>query len=256
MNQALSTIPPSIRLEFDKLRRDSKIKKHPQGIYLFLSIFTGYFDGDKVTMPDIAKKVGVKPPSLWGLKSRVDTNLSVDWTKYDLDGLKAHYQDLKDVSNEVAPPSFVLVPGKDGDIIVEENTSSTKYIARKHKDIMNNALEVMDEIFNDKEGRWINKKETNDHNGLKTEVEWFPGARNSVKWMNLYGSYMDKVRQYARDWLDLFGTLEESVIMDELNNRKDVMELTIDFLQEKAPNLVPDYIRSLAGPAQTSHIGE
>ena len=94
---------------------------------------------------------------------------------------------------------------------------------------------------------------------LKIETKnaaWTVGGRRyfDSRAYTTYALFMDKVRAYGRDWLDLFGRLEESAITDALIRRKGIMESTMDFFsvhmgEAITPALIMLYMDSLKGYA-------
>lgn len=242
MTGTLTRVPPIITIEYKKLREDSKFKSHKLGLNLFLSLFTGYYEGQKISIAEIASKLDVSHTVAYKTKNRVKGNIEVDWSQYDLKALKAHYDALKDVAGSIPEKEYRLVPGDDGvETLVPVETNPTKWIATQHKAIMKDGLELMVQV----------KDIAKD---LPTYLDNNGRERIQMGAHNTFANLMNAVRPYTRDWLELFGNLEESLITDAILTRRSMAELCGEFLLLYAPELASKWIEYLAGSHDTSLI--
>ena len=224
--------------KYGELRKDSKFKIHPEGYKLFIAAFSGRMDGEKTTTSQIASILEISPTAVSKMKSVINRELTIDWTLYDLEAIDAHFKALKEVAEGIPDIVYRPVDREDGSTdLVQIETSPTKWIATQHREIYKQALTMMDEL----------REETKN-------AAWTAGKRRyfDSRAYTTYAMFMDKVRVYGRDWLDMFGRLEESAITDAILKRRGIIENTTDFLLDHmgeviTPALITSYVELLGG---------
>lgn len=231
-----SEVPQALSIKYEGLKKGSAFKIHPKGYQLFVSLFSGQLDGEEVTVKQIASRLDITPTAVHKIKRRVMASLEVDWSKYDLNALDRHFTALKEVAAGLPEVIYRELEGADGSKeLVEVDMSPTKWIATQHRTIYKDALTMMAEL----------KEETKN-------AAWVSGGRRyfDSRAYTTYALFMDKVRAYGKDWLDLFGRLEESAITDAILKRKGIMENTMDFFSDHmgetiTPALILTYMELL-----------
>ena len=240
------TVPLPLIREFHALRKDNVFKDgtipKKNSFPYFVAVFTGWYRGEKVTNSDIARKTGIKANSLYQLKNRINNRVSLEIGKFELKGFDPSMQDLKTILNtfpggtgskvhetKEGPPGHFQKTDDPTDITEYEGTP-IQFLAGKHKHILLKCYDLLEGI--------MTGTETRQYGNDFVEVP----KRDISSWNSTYATLMREARAYTKDWLDLFGHLGDTIMAEEMIKRRQVSEITIDFLQEHAPHLVPKYI--------------
>jgi len=254
------TVPLPLVREFHNLRSDNSFSLAQKGngnipkkdaFPYFVAIFTGWFRGEKVTNVDIAEAMGINPNTIYQLKNRLKDKIALDLGEFEdiAQGFDPNISELKDIletfpggknsagqgtqvydARETRPGSGEYESTSPPKSLEEFKGTPIQFLASRHKDTLMNSYKLMDSIMTDTVE-------------VRSGDDWLTvPKRNLREWNNTYAHLMRESRAYTKDWLELFGHLSESAVAEALIKRRQVAELSVDFLQEHAPHLVPKYI--------------
>lgn len=239
-------IIPAVIIEgFRKLRKHSGFRSHHNGFYVYLALYTGYYDGKKLKAQDLGDLIDVSSAAISRQQRKVNTKLQkVKWKGKQKKSYNRATVDLKKVFEEIPEINFtdyvelepgVYGPPDTGDAMTDhfgDGMTPVEWLARQHKNIMKTTHRMMELIQKD------------------------PKRNKDPKWIKIWLDMMTKVRPYIKDWLDLFGHLESDMLNEDLQKRVDIMSHTIDWINGRYPETavedVSDYILNLNSSEETT----